>query len=695
MIIWGYFMSLGCFLVSAMSPWGVSALSIESVSIPCYYGSIFFQSVFLSLIPVTVGYVIAGSRPTAGWHFAAITTGVLPLALLVNEITMQWIGTPMFSRSLLRISRDLLPSLLPFITKGMVTTALIFGLLSVTLWSISYFATMHLAKRWESDSRQRFKPKTILVGGLLVSALATAIGYQTTADETRNLKWQSTRYPLSVVLSWLAPSDNHHGLEYVDRLRGYALASTITSKEQRFRLNTARVDVVSQHQHQPDVLIIVLESLRSEVMVPRVMPNACRLASRGLTLRSHYSGGNATSLGIFSLVTGLEAIWFYRSEARYAPAMNRLFHQAGYEIGCFSGQNDWPPFQMEGFMNERVYDAFRCEPSDGLRADRLAIHRAEEFLGRPRLPETRPPRLAVVFLYSSHAPFDVDPRHALFEPSADASFMMPFTQAMQPSVWNRYQNAVHSLDAMLDPLLDQSRIILVTGDHGESFLEDGTIGHGTRLSKVQTMTPAVLYVPNRNAMTIDSPTMHADLLPTLLAAAQINVSEPDLFDGLDLHAESRSSQANQTLNDRVFAVANYLGNEIGLVDATDYRKRDPPMAGCAFSMYRWRLAPRSMLDVRGNVKKDKLGNDLPSADIVARWLTTRFGVSGEFLRQTPLELFQDALASDDGVLRLEVLRLTREIESPPRSLVQWIGGLRDDADANVRAEAHAAYRRMR
>ncbi len=56
---------------------------------------------------------------------------------------------------------------------------------------------------------------------------------------------------------------------------------------------------------------------------------------------------------------------------------------------------------------------------------------------------------------------------------------------------------------------------MVLGDHGEPFLDDGTAIHGTRLSRFQNMTPAVIYYPGVQPRTIQLPTFHPDLLPTL------------------------------------------------------------------------------------------------------------------------------------------------------------------------------------
>ena len=149
------------------------------------------------------------------------------------------------------------------------------------------------------------------------------------------------------------------------RLHGLALAEPVQSRVRV--LESIRLDEVSlkaaRSKTQPDVLIVIFESLQLEMLNDQVMPNTFELGQRGLILQRHFSGGNASNLGIFSLLNGMEATWFPQSN-EFTPLFNELFHEAGYEIGFYGGTDDWGEFGMAGFIKPDLFDRFEIEPVD-------------------------------------------------------------------------------------------------------------------------------------------------------------------------------------------------------------------------------------------------------------------------------------------------------------------------------------------
>ena len=125
-------------------------------------------------------------------------------------------------------------------------------------------------------------------------------------------------------------------------------------------------------------------------------------------------------------------------------------------------------------------------------------------------------------------------------------------------IWNRYRNSARTVDHLIAPLLKHpNRIVAIVGDHGESFLDDGTIGHGTRLSASQTQTPAIIVGSNVPTKKVREATSHADLLPTLLELCDIQTSSPMSFDGRDV--------SNPIFRPRVIAIADYLREQAILI----------------------------------------------------------------------------------------------------------------------------------
>lgn len=85
---------------------------------------------------------------------------------------------------------------------------------------------------------------------------------------------------------------------------------------------------------------------------------------------------------------------------------------------------------------------------------------------------------------------------------------------------NRYRNALGFLDDEISNLirrLDPERnVIVLTGDRGESFWDDGTFMHASRGSDVQMRVPLVVVGPGIPRGRLTARSRHMDVLPSLL-----------------------------------------------------------------------------------------------------------------------------------------------------------------------------------
>ena len=65
-----------------------------------------------------------------------------------------------------------------------------------------------------------------------------------------------------------------------------------------------------QSPQRPNVLMVVLESLRHDALTPQTMPNTSALAASARVYDRHFSTGNATRYGLFGLLYGLPGGYF-------------------------------------------------------------------------------------------------------------------------------------------------------------------------------------------------------------------------------------------------------------------------------------------------------------------------------------------------------------------------------------------------
>ncbi|EMI16441.1 sulfatase family protein [Rhodopirellula maiorica SM1] len=634
-VLWYRLMVLAILIVSGTLAIGVlypSPVSSPSVSMLAWI-SIPSWITLQTLILITPGFLAAWllrsrlPRFCIGIGFGLMI--VVPAGMLLDAIAFRWVSDRFFSAKILRVATDLRDSLLAHAQWKSVAPTLIwctgFALIAIGVCCVS-----------KPIARFCIRHRTVAKWGVSITGVLVCLfsfpailDWQATATRMRA---NSTRHPW-VVFRIINPNNvaatNTHP-------RFAPVSFVIPQSDIEYRKVQQRVagldwDALdSRDVPFPDVVVVVLESFRHEMVDAEVMPNLSLLANDGIHCRNHFSGANASNFGMFSIVNGLEAIWF-EEPVRFSPLMNRLFRQAGYELGLFASHDDWRLFAMDVFLNEQQFDVFQCEPKGWSEVDKRTISRAAAFLNRSDLADDHSPspRLAVVYLYTTHADYRCDPADAVFHPAADDSFPIPYRPEQRDAVWNRYKNCARTVDRLIRPLLDRNRVVIVTGDHGEAFLEDGTCGHGTKLSRYQTMTPAIVYAPGITPQQIDQPTMHADLLPTLTALVDLPMSDRSVFDGSAFASKRELSKSD--LNERVFMVRDYLSDEALLVGPPNTTMASEQILGigCRVSLGENRVRITTAISDSGDKWTDLPGslrqsNKKINSQILQEWLKKRF-----------------------------------------------------------------------
>lgn len=573
---------------------------------------------FLLTIPAFVAarLICRISQPIASL-IGSMWVLAIPGLMLLDSITFHWIGDRFLSAAVWRVLTDLRSSLAGHVTVNIVLSAGIVLLAASFCAALMLWMSDRIGSRWTHHAALPGPTPTYLalLGLTLVVSSPLWVDFQQTR---REMARDSARHPFCVsgLLSFTGGGPAVSDASTADANRSLESAVIARDHQQR-QLGIDRS--ASDLSDLPDVLIVVVESFRRELVDPQAMPSLWEFASRGIRCRAHFSGGNATNHGMFSLLNGLEAIWYERP-VRYTPLLNRLFHQAGYELGFFAGHDDWRKFYMDGYLSEQHFDVFEIARPRGLKSDRRATSLASMFLDRrdaPLLPHR--PRLALLYLYATHATYHsyVEDQH--FQPAADDRFLYPYPESNRDLVWNRYKNSARTVDRFLRAVMRDDRVVIVTGDHGESFLEDGTIGHGIRISEFQNMTPAVIYIPGAEPRSIAAPTMHADLLTTLLSAVGLRLNRPATLDGVDLTAA-----AEESLLRRQFVTRNYLQDDVGLIGSWTTRSDLPFAYRIRVSLRDLKLDPLNVIDRRGDAM-----DAADVADPPREWSKRRFGAFTE------------------------------------------------------------------
>jgi membrane-anchored protein YejM (alkaline phosphatase superfamily) len=358
---------------------------------------------------------------------------------------------------------------------------------------------------------------------VLVPNMALVAGVYAWADVTRDPRVMAYArvYPLYPRLTINRFAERYLGVKLKDRPAVDMPASGILLAYPRAEIRLA------PDAPRPNVLVVVIDSLRADMLTPEVMPRVSELAQHGRVFRNHLSSGNATRFGIFGLVYGLHgSYWKAVYDEHRSPVLVDALLAAGYDLRVLtSASMDFPEFRSTAWVRieDRVEDRLPAERPGG-RDDGVA-RRFAEWLGER---DAAAPFFAFLVLDAPHQTYSFPAECAVFQPSLDevayTSIDKGATEEVRTALFNRYRNAVHYADettgrvlaALAQHGLAENTLVVVTGDHGEEFFENGVWGHTSNFTREQTQVPFVLAGPGIPPGEELRPTCHVDLPTTLL-----------------------------------------------------------------------------------------------------------------------------------------------------------------------------------
>jgi membrane-anchored protein YejM (alkaline phosphatase superfamily) len=294
-----------------------------------------------------------------------------------------------------------------------------------------------------------------------------------------------------------------------------------------------------------NVVIMVIESVRADMLDPQVMPHLTKLAKRSQNFMGHHSGGNSTRFGIFSLAYGMDGLyWHSFLSERRGPALFSVLRNHGYDqLHLTSARMDYPEFRQTVFVNDLAHLDDQLSGKEPWQKDDEILNKFSGFLDDRRSDPQRKPFFSFLFLDGPHGPYSFPPEETVFSagPEAVTSYFEILDKEKAQQSKARYKNSIHYADRNIGKLVAaleasgelEDTIIYVTGDHGQEFWEYGYFGHNGAFNPMQAMVPSVLHIPGRSGAVFDHWTEHRDIVPTLFAEL-----------GVDLDAESISNGRN-------------------------------------------------------------------------------------------------------------------------------------------------------
>jgi membrane-anchored protein YejM (alkaline phosphatase superfamily) len=281
------------------------------------------------------------------------------------------------------------------------------------------------------------------------------------------------------------------------------------------------------------IFIIALDSVKYTAITPELTPNISTFSKDALVLKHHFSGGNSTRFGIFSLMYGLNATyWFSFLHANQKPLLFDVLQKRGYDINIFSSTNtNWPEFRKTCYVaiQDKIQDSFKGEPW------KKDAQSSQCFIDQINTYNSSKPLFNFIFLDAPHG-YSYPPDANIYNAEGGEVNYLSITPNSQEleTVEKRYKNALHYNDKLVGKMLETLKakglyddaLILFTSDHGQEFFEYGNFGHNTSFSLSQAQVPMLIKLP-KSMQHLTSPngiTSHQDIVPTLLS--MLGVSNP-------------------------------------------------------------------------------------------------------------------------------------------------------------------------
>jgi membrane-anchored protein YejM (alkaline phosphatase superfamily) len=276
---------------------------------------------------------------------------------------------------------------------------------------------------------------------------------------------------------------------------------------------------------RPNIIVILIDSWRFDAMNATVTPHIATFAQRSLRFDEHYSGGNATRIGVFSLFYSIPGTyWHSILNDRKGPVVFDELLRQQYEISAFrsaplySPEFDRTVFASLGDVRMR---------SDGKGPAEWDRDLTDDFRRYLKTRDTDRPFFSLLFYDAPHS-FDFPADYPLpFQPSIENINYLKLGRGSDRQPWfNRYLNSVHYVDGLVGEVLAdveargllKNSVILITGDHGQEFNDNDRNywGHSSNFTRYQTGVPFILYSPSVQPGTVDHRTTHFDVMPTLM-----------------------------------------------------------------------------------------------------------------------------------------------------------------------------------
>lgn len=306
-------------------------------------------------------------------------------------------------------------------------------------------------------------------------------------------------------------------------------------------LSYPKNDIIFDEPKKFNFLIIVIDSMRYDMLNSEVTPHIFNFSKNSFNFKNHYSGGNATRFGIFSIFYSIYgSYWFDILAEKKSPVLIDVLKKQGYNFAIFSSTKlTFPEFRKTCFVdidNSNIYD----NPIEGDGAKRDS-YTTENVINYFEKYNSTSPFFVFVFFDAPHGSYDYVSEFEKFRPSHGINLFKLNKENVLP-LFNKYKNSIYFDDYLTGKIISSLRtlkklnntVVIITADHGEAFFEKGYYGHNHSYSDEEIKVPLIFYIPGSKPKDLYHKTSHLDIVPTILNMLTVKNEVDDYSQGRDL-----------------------------------------------------------------------------------------------------------------------------------------------------------------
>jgi len=282
-----------------------------------------------------------------------------------------------------------------------------------------------------------------------------------------------------------------------------------------------------------NVILVVLESVRADVVNPKTAPNMFQLSKDSQYIANARTDAIYTSLALNRLLLDRppykldeDVKKFKKSKHHHGSTVYKIFKKLGYNIYIgYCANFSWNDFYNRITNDGKLVDKYFCtytKPSDDERniRDNETVKVINNWIKNYK---SKKPFFITTQLDASHWTYYFKNKDAKFKPYTNKiNTLKLFNKKETNLLLNRYKNSVYHVDNSIGKIIAtlkktgkyKNTILIVASDHAEGFTT-GSIGH-SHICEGTIRIPMFIRLPGLKAKKIKIPLSHENVFPTVL-----------------------------------------------------------------------------------------------------------------------------------------------------------------------------------